>query len=1014
MKLFYGNYAALQEKLISFVAQERKEPLEKWLIVCASSPMRETLQRRMVGQFGAVANVHFISASGLMEHLDQEAGGDILPLFPQDQLRDFLLKEILQQPDLARYAVTRGLLQAVKSSLRDLADSCVTPEALAEYEQSLPDDALVQDRERLRWLVRLYKCYGEREGRVKGFRSYQEVYERALEQVEKSAFLQSFSQILIYGFYDMPGRQWDLISRVRSNYKGAVFVPYEKLPAYQFAERFFTTNWLSAGGEALAPVPCALGAGAKYMFGVSGSAPAPNVSVVSALNGAGEIFFTAKEILRLHEEEHIAFKDIGVIARTAGVYQDEVRRVFRQHGIALDASFNYPLSAYAFGNFCLRLFALAERGFAREEVLALVDSPYFKHPRKRAWAELIRVSLVKRDLSQWHDLLPYTKGYDAELLACLDDISNRLTHLAQAQSWQDGAAAAQGLLADYTDTACLEGKEPEIYRAVWEELGKLTRYGLLRERAEQGEIPAEINDALGALTFNETESSSAGVTFTDAVRARGMQFKVAFVLGVNDKSFPMLTPEDPLLRDYYRYIVRDVLGYWINGSLERGAEEKMLFYFALCSAREKLYVLYNRYNSDGKDAIPSLFITELSRACELGIKWGSRGLSGERLHWVSGRLEEQLQATKMVYWTPKELSYAFVLHPQTARGHYQAAGLLSAQKENTLTAAAALAQQREVSAFDGFIQSGPEIFRACDKNYFSPSSLQKLATCPFKYFMEKGLKLGREEEPLCRHDLSSNHRGTLLHEVLRDFYQTLKEKNLTHALFDSGAVAFLEESFAKHIHREGYRRFGIYPLVWKFILEDMHKELCDFVVADLQQLGSYTPAYFEKELFLPPTEQLPFHVQGKLDRIDIDEAQKLFFVVDYKSSRKWVSTLAESFHGKLFFQPLLYVYMVQHSGLLQGYQAGGSALSSVTENKRDVFSPEQYREACPRACAFLVQLTDYIKAGTFFIAPSTDNCKYCPFGAICRKETPAALQRLSKNASSQSLKEARQCSKKTA
>lgn len=1009
MKLFYGNYEALREKWVQFVAEQRKNPLEKWLVVCASSLMHESLQKRLAQRLGAVANIHFISAGGLTERLDQEAGGEILPLFPQDNLRDFLLKELLQEPDLARYTVTRGFLQAVKSSLRDLADSCVTPDALEEYANSLSDEALVQDRERFNWLVRLYKRYQERERQIQGFRAYQEAYERALEQADKSPFLQSFSQIIIYGFYDMPGRQWDLISRVRSAYEGAVFVPYEKHPAYKFAERFFTTNWLSSGGEALAPVPCALGGGAKYMFAASGSAPAPNVSVVSAQNKAGEIFFTAKEILRLHEQEHIALNDIGVIARTAGDYQDEVRRVFKQHGIALDASFSYPLPAYALGNFCLRLFSLAARGFAREEVLALVCSPYFKHSRKRAWAELIRVSLVKRDLSQWHDLLPYTQGYDAALLACLDDISQRLEQLGKPQKWQDGVAAARGLLGDYTDETVFEGKEAEIYHAVCEELDKLTRYSAVRAQSSLGELPAEINDALCALKFNEMENSPMGVTFTDAVRARGLNFKVTFVLGVNDKSFPLLSPEDPLLRDYYRYIVRDVLGYWINGSLERTSEEKLLFYGVLCSAREKLYVLYDRLNEDGKEAVPSLFLTELSRACALGIKWSSEGIGGERLLRVSGRLQERLHLTDTVYWTPKELSYALIFHPQTARARYEEAGMLSAQKEFSLTAAAALAQQGQMSAFDGFIESGKDLFDRCNDKSFSPSSLKTLAQCPFKFFMDKGLRLGKEEDPLSRHELSALTQGNIYHEMLCDFYQTLKEKKLTHKLFDSGAEVFAQAVFDRHLNAESYRQFGIYPLLWEIILEDMRTCFCRFAVADLKQADKLTPSYFEKEISVESSEQLPLRLGGKIDRIDIDEERKLFFVADYKLSKNWGDNLVEDFFKNTIFQPFLYVFMMEHSALFKAYESGGSELIAIKEYHKIKLSPEQYQIMQGRACAFFKQITDYVKAGTFFICPSEDNCKYCPYGALCRKESFSAKQRVSKSPQSQALKETRRC-----
>ena len=120
---------------------------------------------------------------------------------------------------------------------------------------------------------------------------------------------------------------------------------------------------------------------------------------------------------------------------------------------------------------------------------------------------------------------------------------------------------ALALLEELTDTAVFEGKDAEIYHAVCERIQSLASYRVLRPLAQAGEFLEELSDAVRGLTFNEAETVRGGVVFTDAVRARGLSFKAVFLLGLNDKVFPLLMPEDPVLRDYHRYILRDVLGY---------------------------------------------------------------------------------------------------------------------------------------------------------------------------------------------------------------------------------------------------------------------------------------------------------------------------------------------------------------------------------------------------------------------------------------------------------------------
>ena len=80
MKLYYAHYPALEDRFITFVKTERKSPLDKWLIVCASSLLAKRLQTRLAQEMGAVANLHFITMSGLVARLDQEAPGELLPL----------------------------------------------------------------------------------------------------------------------------------------------------------------------------------------------------------------------------------------------------------------------------------------------------------------------------------------------------------------------------------------------------------------------------------------------------------------------------------------------------------------------------------------------------------------------------------------------------------------------------------------------------------------------------------------------------------------------------------------------------------------------------------------------------------------------------------------------------------------------------------------------------------------------------------------------------------------------
>ncbi len=1003
MELFYAHYPSLEKSFVRFVRARRKNPLEPWLMVCASSFLARRLAGVLARENGAVANIHFITGSSLLRTLDAEHG-PALPEFPQDNLRDFLLKDILTEPGLNRYPVSRGFVQALKASLRDMADSLADPDVLEEHLGATPDPVLSQEAERFGWFVRVYRRFNEREGQIPGYRPYREIFERALNGVESSAFLQGFKQIVFYGFYDMPGRQLELIGRIQTAYPTAVFAPYKKHPAYRFAQKFFETNWLGSSPSASDEDGQdfgALGPGGAFVFAPQGAVSAPGVNIVSAADPRGEVFFAAKEILRLTEKEGYQFGDIALIARACAPYQDEVRRRFKQNCIPLDASFSYPLHKFPLGVFCLNLFSLAARGFDRDTVLAVLSSPYFKPEQKYKWRRLALASLASRDLSQWRDLLPQTKDFDPVFLTWLENCQSRLDALNAPRAWADVSALALSFLAENTDESAFRGKDAEIYRAVCDKIVSLQKYAAVRLQSRAGETVEELIDALYSLSFNEAESVCGGVTFTDAVRARGLQFKAVFLLGMNEKSFPQIVPEDPVFRDRYRYLLRDVLGYWINQKLERVDEERLLFFAAATAAREKLYALYSRTGVDGKEAVPSVYLAELARAAR--VNW-----SPEETPRVSGRISEQIASISPEFLTPKELSFSIILQPESARENYRQAGLLTAEKESSLSASAALSQTGAPHAFDGFVTSGSEIFsRANDGAGFSPSALQELASCPMKYFFDKGLNLEDKDDAMSRRELSPDKRGTVYHEILQDFYTELYRLGLTHEVFDSAAVEYLNRAVLGRYTGASYKEFGIYPVVWDLILQDIRTRLALFVTEDLKNLGPFTPSYFEKEFARLEVPGLPFKLRGVIDRVDVDAEHKTFVVADYKSSKKGTKNLAADFFTHLIFQPFLYVLAAEKLPSLAGFSSAGSCLLSINPSyiRRDL-EPSAFEELRPRAEKFLTLLAQYVKQGSFFLNPS-ELCDYCPYAAICRRDSFACLMRARKSEQSRRLQEAR-------
>lgn len=1001
MKLIYAHYSSLQNAFAQFLRTAQKTPQERVLVLCPSRRLSAHLQRMLARELGAVGNVFFKSFSGLLSELDVEDGTSKLPLLPGDNLHNFIIKTILQKPGLDRYGASRGFITALRADLRDLADSLAEPEVLLEHVRTSSDPKIEQDGAHLTWLARVYQEYLKETASVRGYRSYQQFFNDAADKIPSSNYLQSFSHIIFYGFYDLTGRQLELLNRVREFYSTTVFAPYVKHPAYLFAQKFFESNLLGNAEEAqeipLDTRDLGLGEASQAVFTSSRSAPAKNLQVASAAGSEGELFFAAKEILKLTRDGGCQFSDIAIIARTLEPYKENIRRIFSANAIALRATLPFYLPSTPLGVFCLNLLGLLRNSFYREDILAVVTSAYFKPKNK--WRYLIHESLASRDYSQWVDLIA-TKPENDDFLAWLETVKNKLEYLSGGGKWSVLAASAQQFLNDYVDEKALTGSDRSLYEQILKCVSGLSRYEMLRPEAKEGEFLEELADVLKQIEVNLVADPLNGVTVVDAINARGLSFKAVFILGLNEKYFPQVIKEDPILKDYYRRTLRDGLGFWINQKLERFDEEKLLFFNAVAAAKERLFVSYQRMNEEGKPAVVSSYLAELARAAQLDLQRDTRRVSARILERISGLEPGQLNQ--------KEVSF-LLAQGSRAEEKYKEAGLLTEDIRRALKAGQKLSSYGALNEFDGMIKSGGDVFTRSNRSGFSPSTLQDAAHCPMKYFFSKGLGLKEQEDAFSRFELAPNLRGEAYHAVLMDFYKSLYQSGLTADLFGSALEERLQQSVDKRYSKESYRQFGIYPVVWEIILEDIKAKLSAFVKEDAARLDGLIPSIFE-ELFdgiYQPSAEIKLKVKGYIDRIDIDPEKKILRVVDYKSSQKGGKELSSEILKHLILQPYLYWLLAEQSPRLRGITPQSAVLLNINKGyARQELTSEGFELVKPKADAFLALLAGFIQSGVFFLNLS-DYCQYCPYGAICRKDSFKSLLRARHSRAYQDLEEAR-------
>jgi ATP-dependent helicase/nuclease subunit B len=494
--------------------------------------------------------------------------------------------------------------------------------------------------------------------------------------------------------------------------------------------------------------------------------------------------------------------------------------------------------------------------------------------------------------------------------------------------------------------------------------------------------------------------SHQGVQVLDAMTARGKTVRALFILGMNEKLFPRYVREDPFLRDRQRLVLESTLGYKIDEKLAGHEEEWLLFELLSRSASHRLYLSYQRADESGRVLAPSSFIAMVMR--------DSRFIGRPEVT-VPRRLTQRISERPAIQdlLPAEELALGCLLQGHDAQPVFNAMGRELALFEQGLAALRIIERESpELGPFDGMVGALASGSPEATKRSFSPTALERYATCPFQYFAEKVLRL----EPVQRlhHDhLPPLMLGSLVHESLRVSYTRLvslqwPEDQLTESRVQSTVQEAVMDTFAAHAASRGTG----HALLWTLAREQVTELVTAAVSSDQVEYraSGFRPHAFEAAaegtvLLGPETSSDSLNIHGTLDRVDYRAEPSALRIVDYKFKQGSEITavdrnLALSAVRGFRLQPPLYARMTLPS------------LPTPTDVQLLFLAP-QWTEPIARSTfdaglwtghtgdmirQTLATLIQGITRREFFILPD-GYCDYCEFSGACRRHDAMAWWR---------------------
>jgi ATP-dependent helicase/nuclease subunit B len=1034
----------LESALVEDVRRLRHDdPFGPAAIIVPSAHLLSRVRELLVLEAGLpLLNVHFLTFHQLALRLRDERHTNARaesatkddPFPHLDLVEDFFFQCLLGQittRDVPQTAALRlataspGGQAALWTTIRDLKDSAIDPAVASRALAEGLFDA--DDAPKLQALFTVYAAVLEA-SRTLGIGGIDDLASMVTPWACDSRFLGALRGVWYYGFYDLTQVQLSFFEAVTRSAPVTLLFPLEDQPAYDFARRFLERHLLPLMSSSDKITR------AGRVVPTDRAGDRLEVQIMSAVGPEDELTLVCKEILTLVETHGYQFDDIGVVARGLQPYHAFLRRVFDEHRIPFTSTAVAPVISYPAAKVFLQLAWLPLTRFSRRAVLDLLSSPFYRfdfgmtdqslqgvRPRPDLWQLAVGELGILGGESDWQRLksvgsLDASVG-DVEDEGHPDTINipvaqlRLLWHLVSGLIESCHALPRQGTMVELAEAfITLASKHLQLPGPVEQRGGDdsadilvaVIRHALdrlqkvddivgsvswqewtsaLTHLAEQAVIPLE-------LTNPDSAGRHRGVQVLDAMAARGLPFRALFVLGLNEKVFPRFIREDAFLRDRQRRVLDQTLGYKIDEKLTGYDEEQLLFGLLRGATRQRLYLSYQRADTDGRPLAPSPYLPQSGQILHLPRRFSDRAV---------------LPQFARMLLTREELALRLVLDGHDPSTLLTAMGRNAALFQNGIAALLALeGPAHELGPYDALVGPLPGHWERLTARGVAPTSLEDYARCPTRYFAKHVLRLEPRQLPM--DGLPAHGWGSLAHSSLRECYECLVKHDwpaiaMGPAELRHHAASAVEEACAAYAAHHGTG----HPLLW-----DIAKETLVALVAAMLELdqedyrvNGYRPIAFEVEAeglldgLGPDLNSLKVH--GRLDRVDLGPSSSIR-VVDYKFKlgRKMNSIdrdlLASAIRG-FRLQPPLYALMKASQG-----QSGDA--DAITERIEFRFLAPQWETVVDRSefdagiwhapdgdrlRGTLKTLLQGLRAGSYVMLPAEDYCEYCEFSAACRR-----------------------------
>ena len=640
------------------------------------------------------------------------------------------------------------------------------------------------------------------------------------------------------------------------------------------------------------------------------------VQIFVADNRLDEVEYCAAKIVDLVGREGFDWQDFAVVTNDLDAYAMSIKRIFDEFELPYFLDQKRQVANNPLVHLIKSYLHMYSEGFSTEQMInflktGLVESDALAISRFEIYAKQYGVrekKLMKPFEIEGQDLILENGLRETLASLIVPEFKSKITvrtaieklfelliklKVNEKIDTQVKAFTAAGSYDEAQQFAQIWNKTMDLFDQLVEIMGdEVLTIEALVEVVESGFETTEV----GLLPLSDSQ-----ILIGTIDRSRAHPIKVLFFLGLNDGIVPELGNDKQLILDSEKAFFSEKGMKLLADSQMFLSKEQFNLYFTMTRPTERLYFSYARSDSEGRALRPSYFINKLSRICS-NIKTIDARISHDVLPYrvstskgTVKHLATEMRRAVDGYPVSPEWEAAFAWYAENER---QTANLLihGLTHSNIVDK---LSQKAVLAAYDLPIKT-------------SVSRLERFVECPFKYFVESGLK----PIPQKSYELGAPDVGILFHSALEHFGKTIFNENIDwQTLTKDRSDAMMEAIIGTITDVDIYHsRFQYQYMINK--LKRVSKKAAWTLTQQLSS-GAFVPTAFEVAFGDGPESVAPILVsltngerlliRGVIDRVDTVEIEgkKYIKIIDYKSGRKSLS-LSDIYNG---LQMQLMVYL---------------------------------------------------------------------------------------------------------